>query len=383
MPETAERAASVSPIVTHISESIRKRITSGELPAGMRLPSERAIGLEFGVSRTMVRMALHALQQDGLLDRTNGCRPIVSVSYSNEAAAENIDRQNVGIWISGGPADVGAYSVLQGAQQLFGFDEYRLVVASRCADSYEESLREEARFLKVAARDADIDGVLVWYLGGETNLRWLNAVRESGKPIVFVDRKPPAKFAADFVGIDNRKCADQVVSHFISCGHTCIAHITNRECACTVTDRLKGYRDALGRHHVELSPDLVYMGPFNEPEIDVYHDIARKMLTRSPRPTAVFAVNDYAAMCLRAALRDIDADAASDIAIAGFDDLERWRPGPATLTTVRQPFEQMGLEAARLLIERMKNPDHGAYVSVIMDAPLVVRSLGVSLTDRN
>lgn len=46
---------------------IEERIRSGELGEGARLPSERALSLRYGVSRTVVREALKSLQGDGLI----------------------------------------------------------------------------------------------------------------------------------------------------------------------------------------------------------------------------------------------------------------------------------------------------------------------------
>jgi len=246
-------------------------------------------------------------------------------------------------------------------------------MANPRGESLAESIRSEAQFLERLAEDRDICGLILWYLGGEANRPGLERLRAREMPMVFLDRRPPADFPADYVGIDNRYAAKQVVRHLVACGHRRIAHITNPESACTVLERYQGYRDALREAGIAFDSALVCTGAFQEPAESQYADIVARLRTLPDPPTAVFAVNDYSALCLVAAARAAGWRAPEDIEVAGFDDLERWRPGPAMLTTIRQPFEQMGMQAARLLLERMERQYSGFYTNVILDAPLIAR----------
>jgi DNA-binding LacI/PurR family transcriptional regulator len=147
------------------------------------------------------------------------------------------------------------------------------------------------------------------------------------------------------------------------------------ETACTVRDRLDGYKDALAAARLEFDPSLVFLGPFQEPENERYEAIVSQILQTPNPPTAIFAVNDYSALCVAASLQRAGVQIPHNIEIAGVDDLERWRPGNGLLTTVRQPFERIGTEAARLLVQRLeKQDDAGVFTNVIMDAPLIVRT---------
>jgi LacI family transcriptional regulator len=249
-----------------------------------------------------------------------------------------------------------------------------LVVANPRGSTLIESIETERQFLRRLAEDTDICGVILWYLGGETNLPWLERLRAMRMPMVFVDRRPPDRCLGDYVGVDNRHAASQVVNHLLSRGHRRIAHITNEESACTVAERLGGYRDSLQQAGIAYDPDLVLTGPFQEPEEIRYTAILERLRGLPNSPTAVFAVNDYSALCLVASAGAMGLSVPEDIEVAGFDDLERWRPGPAILTTVSQPFERMGIEAAGLLLERLDTKNSDTFTSVLMDAPLVVRA---------
>jgi DNA-binding LacI/PurR family transcriptional regulator len=59
--------------------------------------------------------------------------------------------------------------------------------------------------------------------------------------------------------------------------------------------------------------------------------------------------------------------------VAGFDDVEWCQPGKPFLTTIRQPFERMGEEAARLMLERLEPGAKPAYRHVLLESTLVVR----------
>lgn len=62
---------------TQIAETLRDRITSGELAPGAAVPSESALGSEFGVARTTVRRALAALESDRLIKSLPGTGRVV------------------------------------------------------------------------------------------------------------------------------------------------------------------------------------------------------------------------------------------------------------------------------------------------------------------
>lgn len=67
------RATRRANTLTHRTEqALRNRIAQGPLQAGAKLPTEKALAMEFGVSRTVVREAVAALRADGLLEARHG-----------------------------------------------------------------------------------------------------------------------------------------------------------------------------------------------------------------------------------------------------------------------------------------------------------------------
>src|SRR3954470_12843465 len=66
---TIERPAVLSDQVVAV---IERRIRSGKIAPGARLPSERELCAEFGVSRIVVREAIARLKADGYVETRQG-----------------------------------------------------------------------------------------------------------------------------------------------------------------------------------------------------------------------------------------------------------------------------------------------------------------------
>lgn len=66
--------AATVPLHRQVMQDLKTRIEVGRLPAGARMPTERALSDEFGVSRVTVRQALKALEETGLVESGNGVR---------------------------------------------------------------------------------------------------------------------------------------------------------------------------------------------------------------------------------------------------------------------------------------------------------------------
>src|SRR5262249_32195875 len=156
-------------------------------------------------------------------------------------------------------------------------------------DSWDSVCRSEARFLEQMTEDQDISGVLLWYLSGQVNLPALRKVRAANIPIVFMDRRPPIGFDADYVGIDNEHSAEEIVRQLIAQAHGRIAHITKGDNASTVAERLAGYRQALAKAQISFQPELVVQA--NEGSLQaaaaMHTELAERLLRLPDPPTAV------------------------------------------------------------------------------------------------
>ena len=61
-----------------IAEALRERIRDGDLTAGQRLPNQRRLAREFGVTLMTLRQALEVLEREKLIDRRHGLGTVVT-----------------------------------------------------------------------------------------------------------------------------------------------------------------------------------------------------------------------------------------------------------------------------------------------------------------
>src|ERR671927_390584 len=61
-----------------IAEALRQRIGDGELAAGARLPNQRQLAREFGVTLMTLRQALELLEREKLIARRHGLGTFVA-----------------------------------------------------------------------------------------------------------------------------------------------------------------------------------------------------------------------------------------------------------------------------------------------------------------
>ena len=360
-----------SPTVHHIADSLEQRIVQGLYQSGQRLPTERSLAEEFQVSRILVRSAIKEIERRELVTCAAGCRPVVrGVHQLSQRSAPVAARRSLALWAWPSPAWQGSIMIVKGIRQTLDHDDFRIVLESAIGDTFDDLLQSEDQFLRRIGNDHDIEGVILWYLGGSRNRPALEALRAKNVPMVFLDRLPPMGFEADFVGVDNVRAADQVVKHLIARGNRSIAHVTNLDTASTIMERYAGYCRAMERAQLPVRNELFVRDSLTGDRAESTVAVLENLLALPDPPTAIFAVNDEVAFRVMAALRTLGKRIPEDVAVAGFDGVEHWRPEAPFLTTACQPFEQMGAKAVDLLLERISVGATGSYRHVLLEAPL-------------
>ena len=139
-----------------------------------------------------------------------------------------------------------------------------------------------------------------------------------------------------------------------------------------VQDRLQGYLAAIYQHPERAVQEMVAPLPLrNEttswPVVDAVFGLPHGL-----RPTAAVCVSDYAAVLLSERLERMGHSVPADVALAGFDDIIPALPNGVGLTSMAQPFEEIGRVAAELLVRQWQQPA-SAPESVELPVRMVVR----------
>jgi len=145
---TLERPPTLSDRVT---ESVLQMITSNALKPGDRLPSERDLGVRFGVSRTVVREAVRSLAAKGVLDVRSGSGAIVArVGHDTASATLRLFVQGS----RGGPDDELHYEQINDVREMLETRVARIAaVQAQPADL--DRLRDLHKQMKAARADVE------------------------------------------------------------------------------------------------------------------------------------------------------------------------------------------------------------------------------------
>ena len=149
------------------------------------------------------------------------------------------------------------------------------------------------------------------------------------------------------VFMDERAAARMITEHMIGLGHRAIGIIKGHPKHHAAAARYDGYADALRAAGMAVREDHVVQGYF---DVQSGIDGAGAILAAADPPTAIFATNDEMALGTIIAARSRNIELPRSLSIAGFDDTPMSRMIWPSLTTIRQPLEDMGWSAVDMLI---------------------------------
>jgi len=174
------------------------------------------------------------------------------------------------------------------------------------------------------------------------------------------------------VSTNNELAASEIVDHLVSIGRRRIAFVAPRLVIGFphfVKEREKGYHMSLIDHGIPFDPSLVIEADFN---LDSGLEAGRRILTMEPRPDAVFCAVDTVAVGCVTAFRDAGLRVPDDIAVAGYDGAEIAEICSPPLTTVCQPYFEIGSTTMQLLASLIKEEiEIGRHIMI--DHQLMIR----------
>lgn len=188
-----------------------------------------------------------------------------------------------------------------------------------------------------------VDGLIIMSVPFDETIE--RRLVDQGIPTVLVEI-PHNGFST--VIIDHAGGGRTVAELFVSRGHRRFGFIGHRQTHDYPSQsllQLEGFRSALPTEPQVRNIDYLFSEAVAA-GVD--------LLSRPDRPTAIFAHDDLLASGVLKATREVGLSVPGDVAIAGFNDSEIAEP--LGLTTVRQPFEESGEVAMRVLLEQLTDP---------------------------
>ncbi|GAB3155224.1 LacI family DNA-binding transcriptional regulator [Microbispora hainanensis] len=157
--------------------------------------------------------------------------------------------------------------------------------------------------------------------------------------------------------------------HLLDLGHRRIGVITGPAGFLASRARLDGVRAALDTAGVPFDERLMRDGPFL---YEYGRDLGAELLALPDPPTAVMCGNDLQAFGVYEAARLAGLRIPDDLSVVGFDDIEHCAWVAPPLTTVRQPFFEIGATAARIVLA-LADGERPSETLVELGTTLVVR----------
>lgn len=186
-------------------------------------------------------------------------------------------------------------------------------------------------------------------------------------PTVLIDVQHPG---FDSVYTSDATGGRLVASHLVARGHRHFGFLGEEQQSFLYVSpaqrRLAGYRAALAEAGYPLTENDVR---FTAHGVGPACEVAKDLLSREQRPTAVFASSDTLAAGALNAARDLGLAVPGDVALVGFDDGELAEA--LDLTTVHQPLEESGQAAMERLLQQLDRS--GTAREVVLGLELVLR----------
>lgn len=209
-----------------------------------------------------------------------------------------------------------------------------------------------------------VDGIIAF----DSSVSLLAFGGEGSARVPFVSMGAIFSDERSYVGIDLAAGTRQALDHLFETGRHRVAFLVPEPWQLHESGpRAEVYRSELAARG--LAPDVILTE--GDRVTEVRKALQRRFATVPP-PDALFCVNDDVAIAASRALIQMGLRVGQDVAVLGCDGIREIEEEPCTITTIRQPIEEMCALALQFLNERIENPS-APVRRRILQPELVVR----------
>jgi LacI family transcriptional regulator len=266
-------------------------------------------------------------------------------SYSPSRGKSNKDHLDVVLVLCGDIASQVYVSYIRGITRKLEKEHLKVV----CFDSLYIAQKEE-EYLKYAIHNGFAGVIMLNAISTES---LMNLLKTMVYPIVLVNRQLRA-VETDVVLIDNYFGGYIATKYLIDFGHKRIAHLGGPENSSTCHDRMRGYISAMNDAGLVVQDDDIFYGDL---QYDSGYSFGTHLMDQKKDITAVFSSNDIMAAALVEALYEKGCNVPENLSVVCMDNTINALNSRTKLTTVSYDNEMMGIAAAEMLLERIKNPE--------------------------
>ncbi len=339
------------PAYEQVKRRLREMIVSGTWARGEQIPPEPEIAKQLGVSRMTANRALSELAQEGWLTRRKGMGTFVD---SEPVAAANV-------------------RILLHEDPIGSLDDYYF---GRLLAYLSARLGEKGHQVATARWDDDDPESLTT---GCDLAVFINPRADAMRRLTEVLPRSAIALGATWLGVqapsvdsDNFAGVAIAYSHLARLGHRRIAFVGACPKDSNTVDRVSAYRVVARVNNDEAFGEKLIVFPVARTFEADERVAVSKILTESPRPTAVIAAGPHVAMLVLAEAARAGLRVPDDLSIVAYDDPPFLSLTHPAMTTVNQPLDQLA-EAAVRAIQALIEPGQPDVDSIALEPELIVR----------
>lgn len=317
---------SSTPLYVQLADLLRKKIATGEIKIGDKLPSESEMIKEYNLGRLTVRDALSILANEGLIEKHHGKGTFCKAEY-------NAPKYRIDVILN--LKDM--YFVHHYLHAICGeFEESDVSVVLHDSKDCDNTIASHLeKILSIGTSGIILEPSSYADKASKELTDILNKLVQNNVPYIMID-KIYSNFETSYVIMNEVESGRIAANYFKTLGHKKLCMITNEKNSDSYL-RLKGFKEELK----------------NEPAIINYSnnlkDDIKNLLETQKDVTGIFCYNDSVAKDLVKSLQKLKVKVPDDISVMSVDDTVI--ASALSLTSVVHQKENLGKTAAKALMD--------------------------------
>ena len=373
------------PLYSKILDYLQKKIESGEYAVGDRLPTERELADQFGVSRITTKKALELLTLRGYISRKPGRgtfvirssgEPLPQVDAGDVKLVQEAPLRLVGLVVPEMSETFGLELISSIERTAYQHDI--LLAICRSYGRQQDEERAMQRLLKLG-----VEGLIIFPVNGEIYNQEILRLSFEQFPMVLIDKYLPG-IPVPAVATDNKTASYNLTMHLLELGHQRVAFFSPViKGTVTLEGRFEGFVAAMQQFGLPMLPECILTNmqsdepivddtKFDPERLETIHDY----LMQHEDVTGIVATEFQVAAHVYQVAKSLGKRVPEDLSIACFDgprvDVNGWH-----FTHIRQDESTIGQQAVNRLITRIDQQENASSEVEQFPARLV---LGQSTT---
>ncbi len=322
-----------------------------------------------GVSRAVVSLVLNGREKEvGIAVQTRD--RILSTAETlgycrNELARAMVTGRNhvVAVIVCGDPDLEFTQRIIRGALDAASRQNFSVKLFQPRPEEMSATLRK--------LKEQQIAGVLMHDASIRVLEPWLENLKRLGIPCGVFNLPNPTGIGFGIYS-DDRSGMEAAVEYLASLGHTRIAHLTTKDQPYEYVElRRHGYLDGMAKFSPEKPRILEGISLGFDSNLELLSALLKE--PRNTRPTALVCATDFLAAELYHAAYLRKKFIPEEFSVIGYGGLRIGMFLPVQLTTVGQPFQEMGKRAMEMLLNSIQKQESADGKNIVLKPEMIIK----------